>query len=111
MVVKEGSIDATIGRTLFGVATRTNPAPARSAALPARAAAPLIPMLPAIMQTLPKSPLCASVTRGFSFGIVFIKCIQVRMLQIMQDVVNKRFDRQVGRIIILAMRSNMVDMF
>ena len=75
MVVKEGSIDATIGRILFGIATRTNPAPARSAALPARAAAPLMPILPAIMQTLPKSPLCESVARGFSFGIVFITFI------------------------------------
>jgi hypothetical protein len=111
MVVKDGSIDATIGRMLLGVATRTNPAPARKAALPARAAAPLIPILPAIMQTLPKSPLCSLLARGFNFGIVFIKCIQDSMLQIMQDMVNKRFDGQVGRIIILAMRSKMVDMF
>ena len=76
MVVKDGSIEATMGKTLLGVATRTSPAPARKAARPARAAAPLIPTLPAIIQTLPKSPLCASAGRGFSLGIDSITCIQ-----------------------------------
>ena len=57
IVVKDGSIEATIGKILFGVATRTSPAPARNAARPASAAAPLIPKLPAMIQTLPKSPL------------------------------------------------------
>ena len=52
IVVKDGSIEATIGRTVFGIATRTSPAPARRADRPARAAAPLIPTLPAMMATL-----------------------------------------------------------
>ncbi|MBN2019750.1 MAG: hypothetical protein JW749_05940 [Sedimentisphaerales bacterium] len=38
-------------------------------------AAPLIPILPATMQTLPKSPLWASFARGFSFGMFSIICI------------------------------------
>jgi hypothetical protein len=78
IVVKDGSIEATIGKTLFGVATRTRPAPARRAARPAKAAAPLIPILPAMIKTLPKSPLWASAARGFNLGIVSTNCIQTR---------------------------------
>jgi hypothetical protein len=53
-----------------------------------------------MIQTLPKSPLWASIALGFSFGIDFINCIQV-ILQITQDMVNKRFDEQAGRYIMI----------
>ena len=75
MVVKQGSIAATIGRTVSGVAIRTRPEPVRSAARPAIAAAPDIPRLPAIMQILPKSPLWASDFLGGRVGICVIICI------------------------------------
>jgi hypothetical protein len=44
--------------------------------LPAIAAAPLNPTLPAIMQTLPKSPLCDSAALTANVGMFSIICIQ-----------------------------------
>ena len=61
-------MDATMGRALLAVATRTSPAPARSAARPTRRPLPVIPMLPAITRTRPNVPLCPSTGLGGSFG-------------------------------------------
>ena len=47
----------------MGDATVTSPAPALSAAIPAIAAAPVLPRDPAMTSTRPKSPLCESADR------------------------------------------------
>ena len=67
-VMISGWNPATVGSTDFAVATVDNPAPARSAAMPAIAAAPALPSDPPITSTCPKLPLCASGGRGAMSG-------------------------------------------
>src|SRR5512147_867856 len=55
-----------MGRTDRGVAMVDNPAPTRSADMPAMAAAPALPNDPPITNTCPKLPLLASGRRGRS---------------------------------------------
>ncbi len=50
--------------TLLGVATVTRPAPTRSAARAANAAAPVFPTDPAIIPAWPKVPLCEEGARS-----------------------------------------------
>ena len=59
----DGSNWATVGWTSTGDATRTSPAPDRSADAPTRAAAPAIPRLPAMPRTWPYIPLWLSAGR------------------------------------------------
>ena len=63
-VMSSAASDATMGRQLAGVAIVTRPAPERSAAIPARNAAPVLPTDPATTVTRPKSPLCESAVLG-----------------------------------------------
>jgi hypothetical protein len=64
----DGSKEATVSKHASGTASRTNPAPPLSAAIPASAAAPLIPREEPTISAVPKSPLWASAFRGGSFG-------------------------------------------
>jgi hypothetical protein len=64
----EGSKEAMVSKHTSGTAILTNPAPPLSAAIPASAAAPLIPREEPTISAVPKSPLCASAFRGGSFG-------------------------------------------
>ena len=66
----DGSKPATVSSTTSGTASRTSPAPPRSAAMPASAAAPAIPRDPPTISASPKSPLCASGRRGGRRGNV-----------------------------------------
>ena len=63
-VISSAAKPATVGSTDRGVATVERPAPARSAAIPAMAAAPDFPSEPPMMSTCPKFPLFASTARG-----------------------------------------------
>ena len=64
MVMYDGSKPATVSRMISGTATRTSPAPPRSAAMPAIATAPAIPRDPPTISARPKSPFWASGRRG-----------------------------------------------
>src|SRR5262245_32286426 len=68
----DGSKLATVGCTSAAVATRTSPAPDRSAAAPQSAAAPAIPRDPAMTSTWPNRPLWLSGGRGPSVGTASI---------------------------------------
>ena len=59
-----GDMAASTGRQQRGVATVTSPAPDRKAPIAARCAAPVFPIEPATIVSLPKSPLCESAARG-----------------------------------------------
>src|SRR5207248_7992706 len=61
--MSSGVNPATIGSMLLGTAAVTRPAPARKAPILAIAAAPLFPTEPAMINTCPKSPLCAFTLR------------------------------------------------
>src|SRR5262249_5275627 len=68
VVMKHGCPFATMGSTSDGIANRTKPAPPRSAAVPHKIAAPVMPRLPATTRTRPKSPLLLSGRRGGKIG-------------------------------------------
>ena len=57
-VISSGACDAISAIALSADATVTSPAPARSAASPAIAAAPVLPRDPATTSTWPNVPLC-----------------------------------------------------
>ena len=84
----DGSKLATIGWTSAAVATRTSPAPDRSAAAPHSAAAPAIPRLPASTSTVPYRPLWLSRGRGREFRD------RVDHSSVMKKTSFRRFDRQ-----------------
>ena len=65
-VMYDGSNEATTSRHASGMARRTNPAPPRSAAMPASETAPVMPRDPPISSARPKSPLWLSGARGGS---------------------------------------------
>src|SRR4051812_12396990 len=74
----DGSKVATVGWTSAGLATRTRPAPDRTAAPPTRAAAPAIPRPPAITSTWPYIPLWLSTGRFGSVGNVVTRSSAMR---------------------------------
>ena len=65
-VINSAAWPAITGMADSSDATVTNPAPARSAAIPHMAAAPVLPCDPAIASTCPKVPLCPARGRGAS---------------------------------------------
>src|SRR4029453_2017978 len=67
------------GRIDRGTASCTSPAPIRSAAVPARTGAPIMPSLPPTTSTRPKLPLCPSTGGGGSGGGEVIRSMHERL--------------------------------
>ena len=68
VVIYEGSPPATVSRQTSATASRTNPAPPRKAAMPAKVTAPVIPRDPPRIKAVPKVPLWLSGSRSASNG-------------------------------------------
>ena len=71
--ISSGVIDRQALKIARGTAICTNPLPSRSADVPAKAGAPIIPSCPPTISTRPNVPLCPSAGRGGSGGAAMMR--------------------------------------